>query len=312
VPKPLVLVADDSATIRALVRYELESGGYDVVEATDGPAALAVTDQHAVDVVLLDIQMPGPDGHAVLAQLKAREATRDVPVVFLSGNDSADDVVQALREGAHDYLRKPPDPAELQARVASAYRMKQLQDQLRERAVELESISRTDHLTGLYNRRHGEEYLRRALAFARRSGQPVTVLLIDVDHFKQVNDTRGHSGGDDVLFEVAQALSSVVRTEDVIARWGGEEFFVCAHRSDLAAAGVLAERLRAAVAARCDVTVSIGAAVSSGDDTDLLETADRNLYAAKAAGRDRCVLAASTPTRDEISEGDAARCSSAA
>ena len=289
-PKPLVLVADDSATIRALVRYELESGGYAVVEATDGPAALALTAQHAVDVVLLDIQMPGPDGHAVLAQLKAREATRDVPVVFLSGNDSADDVVQALREGAHDYLRKPPDPAELQARVASAYRMKQLQEQLRERAVELESISRTDHLTGLYNRRHGEEHLRGALAFARRSGQPVSVLLIDVDHFKQVNDTRGHSGGDDVLFEVAQALSSVVRTEDVIARWGGEEFFVCSHRSDLAAASVLAERLRTAVATRCDVTVSIGAAVSSGDDVGLRETADRNLYAAKAAGRDRCVV----------------------
>ena len=288
--QPLVLIADDSPTIRALVRFELETGGYTVVEATDGSGALAQTDEYEVDVILLDVQMPGQDGHAVLAELKARTRTRDVPVVFLSGSGSADDVVQALREGAHDYLRKPPDPGELQARVASAYRMKQLQDQLRDRAVELETISRTDHLTGLYNRRHGEEHLRRALAGARRHGHPLAVLLIDVDHFKQVNDTRGHSGGDDVLFEVAQALSSVVRTEDVIARWGGEEFLVCAQHSDTAATGVLAERLRSAVADRCGVTVSVGAAVTHGEDTALLETADRNLYAAKAAGRNRCLV----------------------
>jgi len=290
VPQPIVLVADDSPTVRTLVRYELESGGYQVLEADDGPSALALAERHDVDVILLDVQMPGPDGHAILAQLKARERTRDVPVVFLSGSASADDVVQALREGAHDYLRKPPDPAELQARVGSAYRMKQLQDQLRDRAVELESISRTDHLTGLHNRRHAEEHLRMALTAARRREHPVAVLLVDVDHFKQVNDSRGHSGGDDVLFEVAQALSGVVRGEDVVARWGGEEFFVCAQHSDVEATGVLAERLRSAVAARCGVTVSIGAAITYGEQTALLETADRNLYAAKAAGRDRCVV----------------------
>ena len=289
-PQPLVLVADDSPTIRTLVRYELESGGYDVVEAEDGPSAVGLARSRPVDVILLDVQMPGPDGHAVLAQLKGHPSTRDVPVVFLSGSGTAEDVVQALREGAHDYLRKPPDPAELQARVGAAHRMKQLKDQLRDRAVELDSISRTDHLTGLYNRRHAEEHLRGALAAARRRGHSVAVLLLDVDHFKQVNDTRGHSGGDDVLFEVAQALSGVVRAEDVIARWGGEEFFVCAQHSDLGDTEVLAERLRTAVAERCGVTISVGATVTSGEQEGLIEAADRNLYTAKQTGRDRSVV----------------------
>jgi diguanylate cyclase (GGDEF)-like protein len=290
VPKPLVLVADDSPTVRTLVRYELESFGYTVLEADDGPTAIQLALHNAVDVILLDVQMPGPDGHAVLAQLKSHPTTRDVPVVFLSGSGTAEDVVQALREGAHDYLRKPPDPAELQARVAAAHRMKQLQDQLRDRAVELDGISRTDPLTGLDHRRHAEEHLQKSLAAARRRGHPVAVLLLDVDHFKRVNDTLGHSGGDDVLFEVAQALSGVVRAEDVIARWGGEEFFVCAQHSDAGDTGILAERLRAAVATKCGVTISIGAAVTSGEETGLLEAADRNLYAAKEAGRDRCVV----------------------
>jgi two-component system cell cycle response regulator len=292
VPAPLVLVADDSATVRAVVRLELEAAGYRVLEAEDGHVAVAAAQDNPVDVVLLDVQMPGLDGHQALQQLKSDPRTRDIPVVFLSAASGGDDIVTALREGAHDYLRKSPEPAELLARVAAAYRVKQLQDQLRERAEELDSISRTDHLTGLHNRRHADEHLRGALAAAARHGFALTVLLVDVDHFKRVNDSRGHSGGDEVLFEVAQVLSRGVRTEDLVARWGGEEFLVVALHTDADAAAVLAERLRRTVEESCGVTISIGGATSSGGSASSLDVADRNLYAAKDAGRNRCLISA--------------------
>jgi two-component system cell cycle response regulator len=290
VPSPLVLVADDSATVRAVVRLELEQADYRVLEAEDGHAAVAMAQANPVDVVLLDVEMPGLNGHEALRLLKADPRTRDVPVVFLSGASGGDDIVIALREGAHDYLRKSPEPAELLARVAAAYRVKQLQDQLRERAEELDSISRTDHLTGLHNRRHADEHLRSALAATARHGFALAVLLVDVDHFKQVNDTRGHTGGDEVLFEVAQVLSRGVRTEDLVARWGGEEFLVVAMHADPTAAGVLAERLRDSVERTCGVTVSIGGATTTGSGGSVVDVADRNLYAAKDAGRNRCVI----------------------
>ena len=290
--QPLVLVADDSDTVRAVSRLELESAGYAVLEAVNGRLAVELAGQHVVDVILLDVQMPEMTGHQALTALKADAATRDIPVVFLSGSGTGEDVVDALREGAHDYLRKPPVPAELLARVASAYRIKQLQDQLRERAVELNTLSRTDHLTGLHNRRHAEEHLRLCLAGAKRHDFGVAVLLADVDHFKSINDSRGHAGGDDVLFEVAQVISREVRAEDVAARWGGEEFVVVATHTDVAATGQLAERLRVTVASTCGVTVSIGAVVGAGEEDAMLSAADQNLYAAKAAGRDRCIVTA--------------------
>ena len=287
--QPVVLIADDSATVRALVRLELELAHYAVIEADNGHDAVAMAKANDVSVILLDVQMPGLDGHGALSALKGDARTRDVPVVFLSGSGTSADLVAALQEGAHDYLRKPPEPAELLARVSSAFRMKQLQDQLRDRAAELDSISRTDHLTGLHNRRHAQEHLQSVLAAAKRHHLPLSLLLLDVDHFKQVNDTRGHAGGDDVLFEVAQVLSREVRTEDVVARWGGEEFVVIASHADVEAAQHLAERLRLAVEQSCGVTISIGGASVVGAG-DLLPVADRNLYAAKDAGRNRCVV----------------------
>jgi two-component system, cell cycle response regulator len=289
----VVLVAEDSATVRAIVRVELEEAGYAVVEAADGEQAVAVARESSPDVVLLDVEMPVLDGYGAIAALKGDPATRDVPVVFLTGDA---DVVRALDAGAHDYLRKPPQPGELRARVAAAVRVKALQDELRARADELDRVSRTDHLTGLHNRRHVEERLRGFRSGSRRHGFPVAVLVLDVDRFKQVNDTHGHAVGDEVLQEVARRLQACVREEDVVGRWGGEEFVVLALHADLDAATRLAERLRVAVAgapvevtgARLQVTVSVGAAAGTGGD-DLVGLADRNLYAAKAAGRDRVV-----------------------
>jgi diguanylate cyclase (GGDEF)-like protein len=294
-----VLVADDSLVIRSVLRKQLEDYGHEVIEAVDGVDALRAVRGLAPDIVLLDVEMPNLDGHQVLAQLQADAATADIPVVFLTGRSSTDDVVEGLRLGAHDYRGKPFEPAELLARVSAALRVKRLQDELKERNADLERLSRTDTLTGLPNRRHLQERLVEAAASAVRRNDTMAVLMVDVDHFKRVNDTFGHEAGDRVLHDVAATLQRACRAEDVVGRWGGEEFLVVAPITTAAGAGVLAERVRAAVAtepvqlaeAECPITVSIGVAAGTGDVEGLLRKADAALYASKDGGRNRVTVA---------------------
>ena len=298
-----VLVADDSPTVRALVRLELEAAGYAVVEAEDGRQALEAAAAGGVDVVLLDVEMPVLDGFATIDALKSDPRTADLPVVFLTSRGASEDILEALRRGAHDYVRKPPEAAELLARVGAAAQVTALRAELRRRTEELDRVSRTDHLTGLFNRRHLDEHLHSVAASSRRHAFPVALLLVDVDHFKRVNDAYGHVVGDEVLIDVARRFTAGVRTEDVVGRWGGEEFLVLLPHTDLDGARALAERLRTAVAVApvegpvgpVPVTVSIGGSVTvrrGADAEALLRVADENLYAAKAAGRDRVVLTA--------------------
>ena len=286
---PVVLVADDSATVRLLVEVELESIGCAVLAADDGSQALEIVRRQPVDVVLLDVEMPVMDGFATVAALQADPVTRDIPVVFLTGRTGAEDAVRALELGALDYLRKPFEPAELRARVGVAVRVKRLQDSLRVQAAEMDRLSRTDALTGLHNRRHAEEVLLAHEHGSRRHGYPLTVLLLDIDHFKQVNDLQGHPAGDAVLRTIATCLTSTVRREDLVGRWGGEEFVVIAPHTDAAAARSLGERLRSAVClTSAGVTISIGGASAVGAAADVLvPLADANLYEAKRGGRDR-------------------------
>lgn len=297
-PAATVLVADDSATVRVLVRMELEAAGYEVVEAEDGQQALDAARSGQIDAVLLDVEMPVMDGFQTIGALKADPLTADLPVVFLTSRSASEDIVGALRAGAHDYLRKPPDPAELLARVAAAVEVTALRGELRRRTEELDRMSRTDHLTDLFNRRHLDESLQAMVASSRRHQFPVTVLLVDVDHFKQVNDRYGHEAGDVVLQAVARALAGALRIEDLVGRWGGEEFLVLAPHTDVDGALVLGERLRAQVAAapvpttagEIAVTISIGGATATAPGTGadvVLRAADEQLYAAKEAGRDR-------------------------
>ncbi len=291
-----VLIADDSLVVRAVVRAHLEDVGYLVLEAVDGLTAIEECHRGAPDVVLLDIEMPGLDGHQVLARLKADPALRDVPVVFLTNRSGMADVVAGLDGGAHDYLKKPFEPPELVARVAAAAHVKKLQDELRRRNAELDLVGRTDALTGLFNRRHLEEECGRQQSIARRHGDPLCLILLDIDLFKKVNDTYGHPAGDLVLREFARRLAGQVRVGDIPGRWGGEEFLVLLPRTDLAGARLVGERIRLATSATpmdaagvpVPVTVSGGCAVGPvASVEDLISTADALLYRAKAAGRNR-------------------------
>jgi two-component system cell cycle response regulator len=293
-----VLVVDDSALIRAILVSELEENGHAVREAEDGEQALFLCDEELPDVVLLDVMMPGMSGLEVLDRLHADPATRHVPVVCLTGRTDVEDIVEAMDRGAHDYLRKPFQTPELMARVTSALRVKRLADELRSRNDELERVSRTDLLTHLPNRRHVEATLVAQVAHAARHGLPLSVLMIDLDRFKSVNDTYGHGAGDRVLVEVASRLRGALREGDTVGRWGGEEFLAVLPMTPAPAALLLAERLCTQVAGRpvlledgtgLEVGVSVGCAGDALDERRLLADADAALYRAKAAGRGRAL-----------------------
>lgn len=302
-----VLVAEDSRVVRAILRAPLRAHGYRVLEASDGEQALACCLRDRPDVVLLDVEMPILDGHQVLARIKQQPELADVPVVFLTARATTEDVVQGLRLGAHDYLRKPFEASELLARVSAALRVKSLQDELRRRNLELDRMSRTDALTGLCNRRHLEERLNEFVSLGRRHGEDLAAAMIDLDHFKRVNDAAGHPAGDAVLQVAAERLRDILRAEDVLGRWGGEEFLALLPRTDAAGAQLAAERMRQAVAdspiplpegGEIQVTASIGAAAGIGDRAaDLISRADVALYEAKAAGRNRVVVASAPRAR---------------
>ena len=295
-----ILVADDSMVVRAVLRRQLETDGHTVVEAVNGEEAIDACREYHPDVILLDVEMPVLDGHATLARLKADPQLKDIPVVFLTGRVDTVDVVNGLRLGAHDYLRKPFETNELMARVSAALRTKWLQDELRARNAELDRVSRIDMLTNIYNRRHLDEHLRAVISAARRHDRSVGVLIVDIDHFKNVNDEHGHLAGDAVLREVAARLQQAMRTEDALGRWGGEEFLAVLTDTPPEGVRVMAERLRQVVAAapftlddgsQIRVTVSVGHTNGTEDAEVLVHRADDALYVAKAEGRNRVAAA---------------------
>ncbi len=295
-----VLIVDDSLVIRAVVRDGLESEGYQVIEAIDGLDGLHQCRKNPPDVVLLDIEMPGLDGYGVLAALKSDPMLKDIPVVFLTSRAGMEDVVAGLRGGAHDYLKKPFESVELLARVGSAASIKRLQDELRERNAELDRMSRTDVLTGLFNRRHLDDALQREFADSRRHVEPICLLMFDLDNFKLVNDTYGHPAGDAVLRAFADRVQDELRMGDTPGRWGGEEFLVILPRTDSDGGLEVAERIRFATEAApvvvgestIDMTVSGGCALGPGNSVQtLVDLADSCLYQAKVGGRNQIVTA---------------------
>lgn len=266
--------------MRALVRTQLEQARWDVIEASNADVALDVAREEEIDVVVLDLGLPDPaQGLELIERLQDRPAAYRSPIVVLTGENDPATVSEALGRGAHDYVIKPVTATELTARCAAALRVKRLQDALRAEAV-------TDLLTGLLNRRAGMTELERALAAAQRHGHRVAVLMMDVNGFKAVNDSHGHAAGDRLLRELAAALSEQIRDEDVLVRWGGDEFAVIIPQCDGPAAERAVERL-ASAARRAGTALSIGVAVAgSGNADTLLEQADQALYRAKT-GRER-------------------------
>ena len=296
--RPCILVAEDSLVVRALVRKQLELRGYDVIEAVDGQQALELARASDPDTILIDVDMPKLTGYQVLEQLKQDPATAGIPVVFLTGRTDAEDAIRALDLGAHDYLRKPFEGDELAARVQAAVRVKHLQDRMRDLNADLTRQATTDGLTGVANRRELDDQLARCCSRAARHASTLGVLLIDVDHFKRINDDHGHEAGDVALVEIANRIGQRLRREDILGRWGGEEFMVITPDVGGEGPAALAEDLRECIAGQplqvggryVPVTVSVGWAAWNGDDPrTLVRRADEALYRAKNAGRNRVV-----------------------
>jgi two-component system cell cycle response regulator len=294
-----VLVVDDSPESLGFLTDALEEDGRTVLVASSGQAALRIVDRITPDLILMDAVMPGMDGFEACRRLKANPGTAAIPVVFLSGASTAQQKVQGLDLGAVDYVTKPFDPAELRARVRAALRTKYLMDLLAKRAM-------IDGLTGLWNRACFEQRLASELSLTRRSERPLACAMLDLDHFKRINDEHGHPFGDEVLRGVAQVIQDCCRAEDVPCRYGGEEFVLLLPNTALDGAMALAERIRSAVSntpfvfrrARIDVTCSIGIADNlrlAGTDTSLVDLADQALYRAKQDGRNRAVSALDLP-----------------
>ena len=290
---PTVLCTEESRIVRVLVREQLAALGIQVVEAATGAQALEIVERVQPDVILLGTDLPDMAAGDLLEALRTRVGMAHVPVIFLASDTSVATVVAGIERGSYDFIRKPVNPADLVARVHSALRLKAIEDELRQRNAELDVMSRTDVLTGLYNRRHLEEALRQLTSQARRYAQPFTVVMFDIDRFRDINSLHGRPGGDDVLRTVARRIQTSVRESDVCGRWGGEQFLALLPMTDLDGARTFAERIRAMIdwaevvidgAGTAHVTVSAG--IAEGTNVgELLLRADEALYAAKKAGR---------------------------
>ncbi|MCW2673796.1 MAG: diguanylate cyclase response regulator [Frankiales bacterium] len=261
-----ILIVEDDGVARSLLARALRDLGHVVAEASDSGEALEWTRTWPPDVVLLDRFLPDGDGMALLTQLKAEAGTRDVPVVMVTSTPEREFVVEALRGGAHDYLTKPFLAEEVLARTQAALRTKALVDELRDLAAH-------DPLTGLRNRRGVAEQLTTWRAHCTRHGVPLAVVLLDLNGFKQVNDEYSHAAGDRVLRAVSEQLQACVRTEDVVGRWGGDEFLVLLPRADASTALALVERVNARLSGQHllpdrAVTLRAGVAVVAPGDTE--------------------------------------------
>ena len=292
--RPRLLVVDDQrANIQAL--FQTFAADHQVLMATSGEQALELCARQQPDLVLLDVVMPGTDGHEVCRRLKADPATRDIPVIFVTAHSDETAEAQGLDLGAVDFISKPINPKIVRARVRTHLTLKAQSDLLRQWAY-------IDGLTGVFNRRHFDERLAHSWARAERIGGDLSVVLLDVDHFKRFNDRYGHQAGDDCLRRVATTLRSCLsRPGDLVARYGGEEFVCLLPDTGLAGALDVARELGAAVRAQriehVDsavapmVTVSLGVCSKDGSIAGsaqaLLREADSQLYRAKSLGRDQ-------------------------
>jgi two-component system cell cycle response regulator len=303
-----ILIADDEPISRRTLEAALVRLGHEVVSVEDGAAALSVLGAAgAPRLAILDWMMPGADGLTVCRTLR-QDPGPYTYVILLTARHLHADMVEALDAGADDFLTKPVDIVELRARLRSGERVIALQEDLLRTQDALKHQATHDRLTGLWNRGHVMDELTHELSRAKREHASLSVAMVDLDHFKQVNDSYGHAAGDAVLQQIGGRMKSVLRGSDAIGRYGGEEFLIVLPRAEMTGAREVAERVRAVVEARpvswgsleLRVTVTVGVASTAlvgFDAASIVQACDEALYRGKAAGRNR-VEAAHAGTRE--------------
>lgn len=306
----LILVVDDVKQNLQVVIAILEEYGYGTTFATNGKQALERVHFSHPDLILLDLMMPGMDGLQVCKHLKSDSKTQEIAVMFLTASQEDSHLMKAFELGAVDYVNKPFKAPELLARVRTHLELKHTRDELRKAlekqdklVLDLQKLATTDSLTGIPNRRQiwtwGEQELERAFRYQR----PLSLFVLDVDHFKQINDTYGHHAGDRALQTMTSRVMKILRASDRFGRFGGEEFVGILPETELSKGVEVAERVRKTIAdlslelaenQKVQMTVSIGITNYHWKEAnftleDLLKQADRSLYQAKQEGRDRVV-----------------------
>jgi len=292
-----ILIAEDQPTTALFLRHTLEKMGHEAVVAPDGEEAWRIVQSGAAPLLISDWMMPRLDGPDLCRRIRAAGDEPYTYIILLTSRDRREDRLEALNAGADNFLTKPPDPQELAVGLVVAGRILNLYEQLARKNALLVDLATIDELTGAKNRRRFREDLELLFAQADRQGSPLSILMLDIDHFKQYNDTFGHPAGDEVLRRVGTILQTAVRAHDVVARYGGEEFVVLMPSTKENEALEVAERLRSAIAYQPwplrKVTASLGVATTGRDTPNaaaLVDQADRALYHSKQAGRDQVTL----------------------
>jgi diguanylate cyclase (GGDEF)-like protein len=287
-----LLVIDDSPTVASLIQLRLAAEPIDISTTTDAATGLTMASEKRPDLILLDTDLQGNDGYAVCRELKSRAETMSIPVIFLAGAADSEEKLRGLALGAVDYLEKPFDTAELKARVCSSLKTKYLLDLLSTKA-------QIDVLSGLWNRSFFESRLSAEMSLARRTTAPLSILLVDVDHFGRINSAHGHLAGDEAVRLIGHLIADTVRAEDVVCRHGGEKFAIILPNTAADRAVVVAERIRQRMAATpleigeatVTVSASFGVAAATVDVETTTRQADEALIRAKRNGRNRIEIA---------------------
>lgn len=295
-----LLVIDDSPTTRTLLSKRLRQAGYTIFEASSGEAGLALLEQEEIDVVLLDVVMPGMSGLDVLQVIRSTRSVTDLPVIMVTARTESSAIVEALESGANDYVTKPAPLPVVLARLRTQIMLKHTVAALKQANQQLANISMQDSLTCIANRRAFDLTLQHEWRRALRESEQISLAMVDIDLFKQYNDTYGHEAGDNAIRSVARSLSDALeRATDLVARYGGEEFAAILPCTTITGARLVAERMRINVLKQaipytasnvCNfLTISVGVATicpnMNTSPESLVRAADRALYQAKALGR---------------------------
>jgi diguanylate cyclase (GGDEF)-like protein len=298
---PVILVVDDNET-NIDILLELLGEKYDIIVAIDGFGALEIAQEEKIDLILLDIMMPEIDGYEVCKRLKADPKTEDTPVIFLTAKSDEDSIERAYDVGGIDYITKPFRPKELLARVNRELKIQTLIRELKASYEKLQELAQTDPLTKLYNRRYFQDISKNILNLSKREQEPLSIVMVDIDKFKRINDTYGHQIGDEVIVSLANILQNSKRESDIVCRYGGEEFVILLPNTAVDGALDFAEKLREKVESNrlilkdleVNFTVSLGvSAVRLDRESNIeraLNRADEALYESKNSGRNRVSL----------------------
>jgi diguanylate cyclase (GGDEF)-like protein len=302
-----ILIVDDTPENIDVLRQTLAPEGYKISVAPSGEKALQVAPRFVPDLILLDIMMPGINGLETCARIKNNPLLKDIPVIFISAKSEIEDIVEGFNYGGVDYISKPFRQEEVFARVKTHLKLKnlakekeQLIEELNTANEKLKDLASKDPLTGLLNRRSMDGYMEDEKARFMRNTKEFSFIIMDIDHFKKINDSLGHEAGDYVLVQIAKFLNKSIRRQDKLCRWGGEEFLLLLPETNLQGATELAEKLRHGLGLenfvyekkKIPITMSFGVSVFDNKNRDLkvcIKNADDCLYQAKKDGRDRVV-----------------------